>query len=104
MLAKIDVRDLATAHIKSLTVPAAANKRFLIGGKPFSTQMAVDTLKGLPELKGRLPKDGDEANRTVLFGDVEEWNKKLGMKLRTAEETFGDAARKLLELEKTLGV
>lgn len=35
--------------------------------------------------------------------DVESWNEKLGLKPRTPEETFGDAARKILELEKSLG-
>jgi hypothetical protein len=60
-------------------------------------------LKKVPELEGRLPKDGDEVEKKVVFGDVEAWNEKLGLKLRTAEETFGDAARRILELEKILG-
>jgi hypothetical protein len=33
------------------------------------------------------------------MGDVESWNEKLGLKPRTPQETFGDAARRLLELE-----
>jgi hypothetical protein len=56
----------------------------------------------VPELEGRLPKDGDEVEKTVKFSDVEEWNEKLGLKVRTPEETFGDAARRILELEKEL--
>ncbi|KAH6664416.1 hypothetical protein B0J14DRAFT_493555 [Halenospora varia] len=98
----IDVRDLATAHISSLTVPAVANKRFPVGGAKYSSQIAVNALKKVPELEGRLPKDGDEVEKVVKFGDVVEWNEKLGLKLRTPEETFGDAARKILELEKVL--
>jgi hypothetical protein len=41
--------------------------------------------------------------REVGFWDVEEWNGKLGLVHRSAEETFRDAARRLLELEKKLG-
>ncbi|KAK0123936.1 hypothetical protein ONS95_008926 [Cadophora gregata] len=96
----IDVRDLATAHILSLTVPAVANKRFMVGGNKYSSQIAVDALKTVPELKGRLPKDGTEEEKVLNSDDVEEWNEKLGLKPRTPEQTFGDAARRLLELEK----
>jgi len=85
-----------------LTVPAVANQRFLVGGKKYSSQIAVNALKRVPELKGRLPKDGDEVEKSARFEDVEEWNEKLGLKLRSAEETFGDAARRILELEREL--
>jgi hypothetical protein len=53
-------------------------------------------------IEGRLPKDNDEVTPTVQFGDVLEWNEKLGLKLRTPEETFGGAARRSLALEKRL--
>lgn len=94
---------MATAHIKALTTPAVANKRFLIGGRKYSSQIAVDALKGVPELKDRLPKDNDEVVPDLKFEDVLSWNEKLGLQVRTPEETFGDAARKILELEKKLG-
>jgi hypothetical protein len=100
---QIDVRDLAHAHILSLTTPAVHNKRFLIGGLPYSSQLAVDCLKTIPELAGRLPRDSDEAPPKVQMGDVESWNEKLGIKLRTPQETFEDAARRLLVLEGELG-
>ncbi|KAF2467418.1 NAD(P)-binding protein [Lindgomyces ingoldianus] len=103
----IDVRDLATAHVRALTTPGAANKRFLIGGQPLSTSGIVKTLaalaeKGiLPELNDRLPKDtGKDNNITPARIRAEEANELLGMKLRSAEETFGDVAKKILELEK----
>ena len=64
--------------------------------------MAVNALKTVPESKGRLPKDNDEATPVPKFSDVEEWNEKLGLKLRTPEETFGDAAREMLRLEKVM--
>ncbi|KAL2062619.1 hypothetical protein VTL71DRAFT_5691 [Oculimacula yallundae] len=98
----IDVRDLATAHILSLTVPAVANKRFLVGGNKYSSQIAVNALKLIPELKERLPKDGSEVEKVLKMDDVLEWNEKLGLVPRSPEETFGDSAKRLLELERTL--
>jgi hypothetical protein len=81
-----------------------ANSRFLIGGLPYSSQLAVDCLKNVPELAGRLPKDNDEVPPKIQMGDVESWNEKLGLKVRTPQETFGDAARRLLELERGFGI
>ena len=43
-------------------------------------------MKLLPELEGRLPKDGDEVEKTVQFSDVREWNEKLGLKELGDEE------------------
>ncbi|KAF2650140.1 NAD(P)-binding protein [Lophiostoma macrostomum CBS 122681] len=106
----IDARDLATAHVRALTTPAAANKRFLIGGAPLSSSLIVKTLEGLvekdalPELKGRLPKDtGKDDDVTLARIGAEEGNEILEMKFRSAEETFGDLAKKVLELEKKEG-
>lgn len=65
--------------------------------------MAVNCLKAIPELRGRLPKDNDEVPPYVQLGDVHEWNQKLGLKVRTPEETFGDVARRMLELEAKFG-
>jgi hypothetical protein len=66
--------------------------------------MAVDTLKSLPELAGRLPtKPADEVIR-VLNQDVSEANEVFKIEYRTATETFHDTARRLLELEKRFEV
>jgi uncharacterized protein YbjT (DUF2867 family) len=103
----IDARDLATAHVRALRTPAAANKRLLVGGAPLTSTLIVKTLEGLaekgtlPELKGRLPKDTGKDNGVTLprIG-ADEGNEILEMKFRSAEETFGDLAKKVLELEK----
>ena len=79
------------------------NERFIVGGAPYSTQIAIDALKTVPELKGRLSRDSDEVPAVSKLGDVKEWNEKLGLAIRTPEETFGDAARRILELEKVFG-
>jgi hypothetical protein len=84
--------------------PAAANKRFLVGGFHFSSTMAVDTLKSFPEVTSRLPKKpADEAIR-VIKQDVSEAKEIFQIKYRTAADTFHDTAKRLLELERQLGV
>jgi len=107
----IDVRDLAYAHVKALTTPEAANKRFLIGGAKMTYSAIVDTLRKLseseiPELKGRLPEPSDEAEKVTFARiEAEDGNRVVGLegRLRTMEQTFGDAAKRILELEKKFG-
>jgi hypothetical protein len=65
----------------------------LIGGKTFSSQLAANILKGIPELKEKFLGNSVEVEREAIFRDVEEWNEKLGLRLRSAEGTFGDSAR-----------
>lgn len=104
----IDVRDLATAHVRALTTPEAANKRYLVGGEQLTSTLIVNTLKQLSEkgvlpadFKDRLPKDtGKDTNLSLPRIRAEEGNKVFNLKLRTPEETFGDLAKKVLELEK----
>lgn len=101
---QIDVRDLAQAHILALDNPHVANHRVIVGGEPYSTQNCVDVLKKHTEFAHRLPKKDEQAkpDTELRFGDVKEWNSKLGLELRTAEETFVDTARALVELEGKL--
>jgi nucleoside-diphosphate-sugar epimerase len=104
----IDVRDLAKAHVNALTIPEAANKRFLVDGRKMTYTDIVRTLRTLVE-KGefdeefgkRLPADsGEDKNVTFARISAEEGNKVLRLEpLRTMEQTFGDAYKKLLELE-----
>lgn len=85
----------------TLTAEGARNKRFLVGN-PVSYPQIVNTLKDVPELEGRLPKDsGEEPTYPRL--ETESAKKAFGIKYRTIEETFKDEAKKILELEKQLG-
>jgi nucleoside-diphosphate-sugar epimerase len=96
----IDVRDLADAHVKALTTPATAGKRYLIGGHDFSNTAVVKVLADkFPELKSKLP-EGDEENVIVAQIEAGEGNTVLGMKFKTFEETVVDTTRKILEIEK----
>lgn len=88
--------------MKALTTPAAENKRFVVGN-PISHQKIVDTLRGMPELEGRLPKDSGETPTPaqMVTGPA---NEALSIHYRTMKETFWDEAKKILQWEKELGV
>ncbi|KAK0650026.1 hypothetical protein B0T16DRAFT_325498 [Cercophora newfieldiana] len=97
----VDARDLADAHVKALTTPAAANRRLLINCKPMTFTMLAHTLAKLPELAGRVSADsGEDAN--VVFGhfEADSDNAVIGLNFRTLDETMADTARKILELER----
>jgi nucleoside-diphosphate-sugar epimerase len=97
----IDVRDLADAHVKSLTTPEAANKRFLIGGASMTYTDLAHALAKVPELEGRIPADSDEAQNVVpVLLEADEGNKVLNMTFRSLDETMADMAKSLLALEK----
>ncbi|KAK1757082.1 hypothetical protein QBC47DRAFT_378375 [Echria macrotheca] len=96
----VDVRDLADAHVKSLTNAAAANKRLLINGKPMTYTMLVHALAKVPELEGRLPADsGEDKNVTFAKLEAEKDNEVLGVEFHTVEQTMADTAKRILELE-----
>jgi hypothetical protein len=91
---------LADAHIKALTIPEAANKRFMIGGaQRYTHTLAVHIVKQIPEIAERCPKDSGE-DPVVLKADTAETDRILKMTYRTPEQTFLDTANKILELEK----
>jgi nucleoside-diphosphate-sugar epimerase len=97
----VDVRDLAEAHVRSLTTEGARNKRFLIGGTGATYTDLVRSLSKVPELAGRLPAESGEDKNVVLPRiEAQEGNKVLGMKFRSLDETMRDAAERILQLEK----
>jgi len=104
ILAQIDARDLALAHVRALTTPAAANKRFLIGGFSYSSAAVISSLRNtVPELVARLPsRPAEKEDTRVIKMDVSEAEEVFKIKYRSAEETFRDIALRLMELEKQL--
>lgn len=96
----IDVRDLATAHVKALTTGGAKNKRFLLGGAPLDFGKAVGVLEEWGGVKGRLPLGKADEEVVVPKIEAREGNQVLGLKFRTFEETIIDTAKKILELER----
>ncbi|KAJ4289364.1 methylglyoxal reductase (NADPH-dependent) gre2 [Collariella sp. IMI 366227] len=52
----VDVRDVALAHVRAMTVPAAGGRRFYVVGGFFSNpRLAEIVRRRFPALKGRLP-------------------------------------------------
>jgi hypothetical protein len=88
---------LADLLIASLTTKAAANKRFVVG-HPFKFQDIAESLKKMPELRGRIAKDNDEDVFPIRL-DTKEVQEALPIKYRTADQTFQDTAKYILKLE-----
>lgn len=53
----VDVRDVADAHVRAMTLPAAAGERFLIAGEAMSISQIVKHLRAdFPAYAGKLPR------------------------------------------------
>lgn len=103
----IDVRDLAEAHVKSLTASGARNKRFLIGGFPFTNTDLARSIKAQVE-RGELPKEvlekmagesGENIGTPVPKIEAEEATEALNLTFRSMDQTTGDTVRRILELK-----
>ena len=107
----IDVRDVALAHVKALSLPPSSSpseyeKRFLIAGGVFSWKEAAAYLaEARPELKERLPSlEGGVGSLpgTVSTIDVAPAKEKLGLETYVAwKTTVSDTVDSFLKLEKT---
>lgn len=104
----IDARDLAAAHVKALTTPAAKNKRFLIGGMPLTYTAMVRAMNDLVS-KGELPKEVEEHLAKGGTADLATpvpkinagpGNAALDMKFRSLDETVRDMALKILDIKR----
>jgi nucleoside-diphosphate-sugar epimerase len=103
----IDVRDLAEAHVKSLTAPGARNKRFLIGGFPLTYTAMARSIKAQVE-RGELPKvvlskmaeeSGEDKTTPVPKIEAQEATDVLGLTFRSMDQTTGDTVKRILELQ-----
>jgi nucleoside-diphosphate-sugar epimerase len=98
-----DVRDLAEAHLKAVTVPEASGKRFVITAGQVSSQEIADVLRAsIPELSERTPegtKGGNKLDENAYTASSEQAKKVLGISFRSKGETFVDLAKQLLEIE-----
>ncbi|KAM7223191.1 hypothetical protein V8F06_001404 [Rhypophila decipiens] len=101
----IDVRDLATAHVRALTEERVKNKRLLIGGRKSTYTDLVRALGKAEVLKGRkLPEESGEDLRVTLARiEADEANTILmGGEggFRSLEVTMRETAERLVELER----
>ncbi|TAQ88809.1 hypothetical protein B7494_g2866 [Chlorociboria aeruginascens] len=100
----VDVRDLALAHVKAVTLPEASNQRFIICQGQVTSQNISDILRSsIPELEERTPKGtpgGNPLSPNAYTCSSSRAEKVLGLKFRSKEETFVDLAKQLLAIEK----
>jgi hypothetical protein len=73
----VDVRDLAHAHVKAITVEEAGNNRFAISKQPYAWQDALDIANSVEAIKEAFPKlpvgkpgSGAEIKQNCKSGEV----------------------------------
>lgn len=99
----VDVRDIAMAHVRAMTTPAAGGLRFYIVGGHWSVRRIRDILwEEFPDLRERLPPPGrgdddDLDEGTVYRFDNTRSRNVLGMTYHGLRESIVDAARSVLE-------
>jgi nucleoside-diphosphate-sugar epimerase len=97
-----DVRDVADAHIRAMTTPAAAGRRFLVlaDGPTISWMQLARILRDrLGPLAERVPTEeapGDELPELVIHNDRA--RNELGWRPRPAETTIVETAESLRDL------
>ncbi|KAI1136252.1 putative NADPH-dependent methylglyoxal reductase GRE2 [Hypoxylon sp. FL0543] len=100
----IDVRDLARAHLLAMDKPEAANKRwFPVAGDLGFQEMANYLREALPEKRDVIPigEPGNTKKPEGWYGaSAPEVEEVLGLKYRSAQESFRDLAPQLVEIEK----
>lgn len=99
----VDVRDVARAHLLAAATPAAGGKRFIACGGQLSFQRIANLLRAsLPALSGRIPR-GTPEEATMPEGSFEASSELartvLGLDFRSAEDTIGDLATQLVDIE-----
>jgi nucleoside-diphosphate-sugar epimerase len=100
----VDVRDVALAHVRALTVPEAGGKRFYVVGGYFSNpRLAGIIRRRFPELEaeGRLPPEGEDDFPEDHWGfDNSRSREVLGLEYRGLEESVVDTVESILRFER----
>ena len=96
----VDVRDLATAHVKAVEVDAAGGQRFFATNGHYSNKTLVDAIRETnPKLAPRLPVDmlDELVGKSYTFNDSK-IRQVLGMKFRPLQDCVDATVASLLEL------
>ena len=105
----VDVRDVALAHVRAMTIPEAGGKRFYIVGGFFSNpKLAGIIRKSYPELEDKLPSRELEAQSEDFPDDhwafdVSRSKEVLGLQYRGLEESVVDTVKSMLQMENGQG-
>ncbi|KAI6086490.1 ketoreductase [Hypoxylon rubiginosum] len=101
----VDVRDVAAAHLKCITVPEAGGHRFYVVGGHFSNKQIADVIReSFPDLAGRLPPSDapDDFPNDVYGFDNGKSRRVLGLEYTDFERSVKDTVQSILDLR--LGV
>jgi nucleoside-diphosphate-sugar epimerase len=104
----VDVRDLATAHVRAMDTAGAANQRFNVCTGDIRSQEIADILRReVPGADARVPR-GDPGKNTkpddAVSVDSRKAEKIFGLSWRTKVETVRDMGRQFVEMERDIGV
>lgn len=94
----VDVRDVALAHVRAMTRPEAAGKRFLLcQGKMSNAEIAQIGIEEFPELRSKVPEVLESDEPTTLFDiDATQSKEVLGIEYRELRVTIVDAIKALI--------
>lgn len=95
----VDVRDVAVAHVRAMTVPAAGGLRFYTVSEHWSVKRVRDILwDEFEELRERLPEGGEDDldEETVYRFDNRRSREVLGVEYRGLRESIVGSARSML--------
>ncbi|KAK9471510.1 uncharacterized protein V1510DRAFT_420119 [Dipodascopsis tothii] len=98
----VDVRNVAAAHVRALTTPAAVNQRyFVVGGKYTNSQVIGLIGELFPAIKDKLPKCPPgvlPAGLDAEFGvDGSKATRDMGIEYVPLEKSLTDLVTQLLE-------
>ncbi|KAH9897107.1 hypothetical protein F4778DRAFT_244612 [Xylariomycetidae sp. FL2044] len=97
----VDVRDVALAHLRAMTVPEAGGSRFYVVGGHFSNKQIADIIRTrCPELRERLPPADarDDLPDDVYQFDNTKSRKLLALSYTPLETSVFDTAKSILGL------
>ncbi|TYJ53106.1 hypothetical protein B9479_006287 [Cryptococcus floricola] len=88
----VDVKDVALAHVRALTVPEAGGNRFIVGAGAFAGQDFVDGIhKNFPDVKNvpvGTPGKHDEICKDLDIFDGSKAEKVLGINYTTLNDSI----------------
>jgi nucleoside-diphosphate-sugar epimerase len=96
----VDVRDVALAHLRAMTVPAAGGHRFYVVGGHFSNAMIAGVVRtSFPQLADRLPPGElvDDLPGDVYRFDNSKSKKVLGLEYTELEKSVVDTVQSILD-------
>ncbi|TGJ85582.1 hypothetical protein E0Z10_g3228 [Xylaria hypoxylon] len=96
----VDVRDVALAHLRAITVPKAGGNRFYVVGGHFSNKQIADIIREkVPSLADRLPADAvDDLPDDVFSFNNSKSRQVLGIDYTSLEKSILDTVGSILAL------